>query len=348
MLTIRFLRIATIADNFLHQGPRYRKLGPNSGEEFRDDFLIPFLESLGPREVGVVDFSGTEAFSPSFLEEAFGGAIRKGYGDEVDKLSYSAIPLEWKEELKRYVDAALGRQDGFAKGGATMESTCKYGYDDVLTEKDVLTGKVDMRSIIGKLGWFADDMSGCLCEAEEESPCRLRGINDTSNVPFVNEWFERYQYFMPSKQQPEEEDDATWQFGCDADGKVGVLMYHDEDRQTCFMRFNDLTYKNIPERDYKKIKGHLEPFDISDISVRTLLDGKRITHEDIDIRGRTHTIDACIYGFELVQDSFMRIKNGHVIASDMRLSPSEMLDKWLFAEGGTPCGVVVEDKEERP
>ena len=97
----------------------------------------------------------------------------------------------------------------------------KYTYDDVLTEKDVRTGKVDRR-IIGKLGWFSDDMNGCLCEAEEEVPRRLLDIVGTSSVPFVDEWHSSYQYFLLSKQHrmEEEKDDAKWLFGCDADGKI--------------------------------------------------------------------------------------------------------------------------------
>ena len=43
----------------------------------------------------------------------------------------------------------------------------KYSYDDVLTEKDVRTGKVDRR-IIGKLGWFSDDMSGPPLDSKKE------------------------------------------------------------------------------------------------------------------------------------------------------------------------------------
>lgn len=116
-------KIADMASGFLYQGPRYRKFGPNSGEEFRDDFLIPFLENLNPKEEGgAVDFSGTEAFSPSFLEEAFGGAVRRGYGDKVERLTYINIPEKWKRVLKRYVADALSWQPGF-EGGRVMDDT---------------------------------------------------------------------------------------------------------------------------------------------------------------------------------------------------------------------------------
>lgn len=106
----KVLRIAEKSRNYLYQGPRFKKLGPNSGEEFRDSCLIPFLDSLDSGERGIVDFYGTEVFSPSFLEESFGGAIRKGYGDKVEALDYVNIPPEWRKELERYVADASRRK----------------------------------------------------------------------------------------------------------------------------------------------------------------------------------------------------------------------------------------------
>lgn len=222
----------------------------------------------------------------------------------------------------------------------------KYTYDDVLTEKDVRTGKVDRR-IIGKLGWFSDDMSGCLCEAEEEAPRRLLDIVGTSSVPFVDEWHSGYQYFLLSKQHrmEEEKDDAKWLFGCDADGKIGIVLYYDEDRQIYFMRFNNLILRAVPEKDFRKIRGHLEPFDISDISVRHTLRGEYIVGEEVDENGDTHLKDYCINGFDFTLDGLNRTRSGHILAGGMRITPLELLDKWHLL-GGTPCGVVVEDKEE--
>lgn len=220
----------------------------------------------------------------------------------------------------------------------------KYTYDDVLTEKDVRTGKVDRR-IIGKLGWFSDDMSGCLCKAEEESPCRLLDIVSTSNVPFVDEWRSSYQYYMPSKQQSEEEkcDDIIGRFGCGADGKVGIVLYHDEKGYS--IRLNDLTIVKVAEKDFKTIKGHLQPFDISNILVRDVLHGKWIFYKKLDEEGNIHSSEMCIDRFELVMDHLMRLQYGHVIAGDMWLTPCALLDEWHFFDS-TPCGVVVEDKEE--
>lgn len=55
---------------------RYPKHGPNNGQRFRDDFLIPALQQ---HQSILVDLTGTRGLAPSFLEEAFGGLVRKGY-----------------------------------------------------------------------------------------------------------------------------------------------------------------------------------------------------------------------------------------------------------------------------
>lgn len=48
--------------------------GPDSGERFRDEILEPALRD---GEGVVVLLSGTEGYGSSFLDEAFGGVVRK-------------------------------------------------------------------------------------------------------------------------------------------------------------------------------------------------------------------------------------------------------------------------------
>ena len=59
---------------------RMRGDGPKSGEIFREDFLLPKLKQA-EKEGGAVEISldGVEGLGSSFLEEAFGGLIRKRY-----------------------------------------------------------------------------------------------------------------------------------------------------------------------------------------------------------------------------------------------------------------------------
>lgn len=57
-------------------GPRLKERGEWSGEEFRDEILIPALQKNEPF---TLDLDGVMNYPPAFLEEAFGGLIRCGY-----------------------------------------------------------------------------------------------------------------------------------------------------------------------------------------------------------------------------------------------------------------------------
>jgi hypothetical protein len=57
-----------------HLGPRFRRVGSNSGEAFLEDVLRPaFLEY----ERVVVVLDNVKGWSPSFFEESFGGLARE-------------------------------------------------------------------------------------------------------------------------------------------------------------------------------------------------------------------------------------------------------------------------------
>lgn len=58
---------------------RYPEDGPYPGAVFRDRILIPALDEA--QEV-TVDLDGTDGYGSSFLEEAFGGLVRKGYSED--------------------------------------------------------------------------------------------------------------------------------------------------------------------------------------------------------------------------------------------------------------------------
>lgn len=55
---------------------RYASDGPFPGEVFREKLLLPALKT---QDIVVVDLDGTAGYGSSFLEEAFGGLVRKGY-----------------------------------------------------------------------------------------------------------------------------------------------------------------------------------------------------------------------------------------------------------------------------
>lgn len=58
-------------------GARFRKEGPGSAEEFRDEHLLPLLEyCVNRNELLYVHLDGCSGFATSFLEELFGGTRR--------------------------------------------------------------------------------------------------------------------------------------------------------------------------------------------------------------------------------------------------------------------------------
>ena len=67
-----------IAEEFsVTPGGRFKKHGPYSGEEFREDVLRTLLQrAVGADEKLTIVLDGTAGYGSSFLEEAFGGLIR--------------------------------------------------------------------------------------------------------------------------------------------------------------------------------------------------------------------------------------------------------------------------------
>ncbi|SUW63276.1 Uncharacterised protein [Buttiauxella agrestis] len=98
-----------IKDFSKYPGPRYESLGENSGEKFRDSFLIP---AIMDNDLVCVDFDGVFGYGSSFLEEAFGGLVRKGISrNKIESLKKN---LKSKDpsltaEVVSYINDALRR-----------------------------------------------------------------------------------------------------------------------------------------------------------------------------------------------------------------------------------------------
>jgi hypothetical protein len=90
-------------------GARYKSLGPFSGEEFRDEKLIPAIEKNG-KEL-VVNLDGVFGYGSSFLEEIFGGCIRKGIDPEIMRAISNNIVSEDDadliDEIREYIEDAI-------------------------------------------------------------------------------------------------------------------------------------------------------------------------------------------------------------------------------------------------
>lgn len=62
---------------------RDRSQGTYTGEAFREDVLVKKINALAPNEKLIIDFTGVTMNGSSFLEEAFGGLVRKrGFGKD--------------------------------------------------------------------------------------------------------------------------------------------------------------------------------------------------------------------------------------------------------------------------
>jgi len=88
-------------------GGRYRDDGPWSGEQFRDDVLVPQMErALASHSQVVIILDGVAGVPSSFLEEAFGGLLRKRKDWSLDKIEGVLVIQSGDPELLPYVRLA--------------------------------------------------------------------------------------------------------------------------------------------------------------------------------------------------------------------------------------------------
>jgi len=105
------MTIIKVATRYPSPGPRFKVLGPSSGEEFRD-WLVTELEK--GKEL-TVDLDGTEGYGSSFLEESFGGLIRLGFDPDLVfgiKIISNEEP-ELIDEIKGYIKDAIALKGGY-------------------------------------------------------------------------------------------------------------------------------------------------------------------------------------------------------------------------------------------
>ena len=101
------MKTIKVSDFSTAPGGRFRSNGPCSGEEFRDDILIPAMEALGPdfEEELLIDLDGGFGYASSFLDEVFGKLIQK-YGMRRGILNIRIKSDEEPallEEIQRYI-----------------------------------------------------------------------------------------------------------------------------------------------------------------------------------------------------------------------------------------------------
>lgn len=108
--------IINVVNNFTDlPGARYRSQGSYSGEEFRDTILYPkFKEALEKNETLTVILDGGYGYGSSFLEESFGGLVRrlkKEKNSDYNKVKNIVIVsndnIVWIEKIKKYIEEAI-------------------------------------------------------------------------------------------------------------------------------------------------------------------------------------------------------------------------------------------------
>ena len=104
--------ILNIAKDFSRiPGARKPQEGSFSGQEFRNNFLVPKIkEAIEKKCKLIVILDGTAGLGTSFLEESFGGLIRED-GFPLSLLNeildfISEEDEEYKEEIKEYMECA--------------------------------------------------------------------------------------------------------------------------------------------------------------------------------------------------------------------------------------------------
>jgi hypothetical protein len=104
------MKTISVNDRFPCPGPRYKRLGTGSGEEFREWII----RELNHDPELTINLDGTIGYGSSFLEESFGGLIRNGVSDELVKgiKLISDEEPDLIEEINEYIEDAIIEKNG--------------------------------------------------------------------------------------------------------------------------------------------------------------------------------------------------------------------------------------------
>ena len=86
---------------------RYRKIGPCSGEEYRDTILIPALEKA---EIVAVNLDGVVGYGSGWLSEVFEGLVEKLGPDVRERIRVTSSQFGYRvEQVSRWMQEAAER-----------------------------------------------------------------------------------------------------------------------------------------------------------------------------------------------------------------------------------------------
>ncbi len=101
-----------------HPIGRYRSDGLQSGQVFREDYLIPKLRELSANEkLTIILDDGVDGYGSSFLVEAFAGVVKAGFmrsSDLLERLEFKYADPDFgffEKKIKEYIsEAKFGSQ----------------------------------------------------------------------------------------------------------------------------------------------------------------------------------------------------------------------------------------------
>lgn len=95
--------IVIVSDFHPYPAGRYVDDGPGNGTTFREKFLVPVLQK---REHVTIDLDGAPGYPSSFLEEAFGGLVRRGFTKNMirDALEFKATDRGYQRYVTKIFD----------------------------------------------------------------------------------------------------------------------------------------------------------------------------------------------------------------------------------------------------
>ena len=97
------MKISIAKDFSIAPLARFRSDGNCSGEEFREEWLLPNLKQASKSDPLIVDLDDAVGYPYSFLEEAFGGLVRNKHFT-ADKLK-NILKIEAHDGYTLYRDA---------------------------------------------------------------------------------------------------------------------------------------------------------------------------------------------------------------------------------------------------
>lgn len=247
----------------------------------------------------------------------------------------------------------------------------KYTYDDIITAKDILTGKVKKEDIIGKKGWFFNYLPIDLNPNtlyRIDNPRLLFAINVKATFPFISST--RFYYFLPEKEEsapvksceehklPDEIHEldisvfssleTIWEIDRPLCPRIkgytindsGEIVAFDNTAGEFFVEDFDTREKAISwlrgtgtkEEAEAKDKPEYIPYDLSDAEYRALLRGDWVVSKKTGSEGQ-------IIGFHQIASGEWTADIGWGINA----TADGLLDGFIFSDG-SPVGICLSSK----